>query len=168
MPPPVKDPVLLQHDASKAQYTKIAEGVGHLESLREELDKLTALGDMVDQNDVVKAASNLVGKGFSAHEMAVLLSQMPDNAEALRGWITQQDQMVRTWEANAEGHLAAARHQLGIDALHVLMHDHLGGAQAQAQGATSQPQPQMGMTSPQSPVPQGMALNPGSPTVGSA
>lgn len=157
------DLILEAHAQSKAQYLKMSESFGHLTALREELDKLLALGDMVDQNDVVKSASNLVGKGFGAHELAVMLSQMPDNPEGLRGWLQTTDQQVKVLEANAQQHMALARHQLGVDSLHVLMQDHMKGP------ASSTPQMGMapqGAASPQ--IPAGMALSPTSPVGGTA
>lgn len=156
------DPILDAHAQSKVQYMKMSESFGHLTSLREELDKLLTLGDMVDQQDVVKGASALVGKGFGAHEMAVMLSQMPDNPEALRGWLQQTDQQVKVLEANAAGHMALARHQLGVDSLHVLMQDHLKGG-----GQSAQPM-DMSQASPQSSSIGEMALTPGSAVAGTA
>jgi len=158
------DPIADAHRSAQAQFQKVSESFAHLSSLRGELDHLSSLGDMISPEDVVKSAANLVGKGFSAHEMAVLLSEMPDNTEALKGWIAQNDQMVTQWEQNAKLMMDSARHQLGVTALHVLMKDHLAGA-----GAA----PQMGM-SPQGPpvgpaaAPPSMALSPSTPTAGNA
>jgi hypothetical protein len=123
------DPIISAWQASKAQFTKVQSALGQLGQLRETLDGLLQMGDTVTPDDVIKASSTLVSKGFSAHEMAVLLTDMPPGGEAMQQWLQAHDSWVQQMEAQSVQVEAAARHQMGVDALHVLMQDHMQGAQ---------------------------------------
>ncbi len=109
------------HDQAKATYDKLQESDGRLRAVRTQLDSLTKLGDMVSQEDVVKAAGHLVGSGLGAAALAGLLSEMPADGEALQAWVQQQDQAVGQREAMASQQLALARHQMGVAALRQLI-----------------------------------------------
>lgn len=126
------NPIHTLHAAARAHYDKIAEAHQSVKNMRIELDKLSALGDTVEPEDVVKSAATLVGKGFHAHEMAVVLSSMPvQGGEMLHQWVLTHDQALREMEARAEPAMHSARHQLGVAALHSLMHDHVNAAPQQ-------------------------------------
>ena len=166
--PDEMNPIQRSFEASQAQFGKIKEGLGHLENLRSGLDGLMKLGDLVTQDDVVKAGAALVGKGFGSHEIAALLADMPQGGEALQQWIAMHDFQLRQMEMQAKAVMQQASHQMGVDALHVLMQDHMMGPQPQ-----TGPQSQGMMQQQAGPSGNGLgagppALDEGSPVMGSA
>lgn len=88
-----------------------------LAKVREQMDKLTALADTVTQDDVVEAAGKLVGAGLGSVAVAGILASMPEDGEALQGWVRQQDQQIVQREAQAVRALQLTRHQLGVTAM---------------------------------------------------
>ena len=137
------NPIHVMHAAARANYDKLAEAHQSVKNMRQELDKLSVMGDTVEPEDVVKSAATLVGKGFHAHEMAVVLSSMPaQGGEMLHQWILTHDQALREMESRAEPMMHSARHQLGVAALHSLMHDHV----SQPTGQPMQSPMQTGMS----------------------
>ncbi len=138
---PAPDPVTAMtsaHDQSAAKFQKIVEAHKQLEAVRTGLDSLMKLGDQVQDEDLIKAAGDLTVHGISPQDLAGLLASAPSGGgQALQGWIAQQDAVVKQHEAALAPVLATARHQLGVDAMHVLMAHHMAGAgpMAAAQGA---------------------------------
>lgn len=101
-------------------YEKLKEGLGKAKTMREQLDELVKLGDMVDTEDLVGAASKLVGHGFAAAEIAGVLSEAPEGGEALKGWILQKDMLLRQNEAKLADMAALTRHDMGVAAFRLL------------------------------------------------
>lgn len=163
---PAGDPMLgaLQqaHGKSSSQFDKLATSRKMLDSVRSSLDALTKLGDTVEPEDVIKAAGDLTGAGLEPAALAQLLATMPQGGGVgLAAWVQQQDQMVTQREAAVDQQQKLAAHQLGVDSLHLLMHDHMHSTLArQAQGLVGGqgqgPQPANGSSpapSPQQPNP---------------
>lgn len=148
---------------AKAHYSKLEETSIRLGVVRQEMDKLVAMGDQVSQEDVVSAAGLLVAHGIGAVPMATLLADMPTGGEALQAWLRQQDQIIHQNEAQIKAPLAEARHQLAMVGLHNLV-GHMAEARnardAQAAGPLA---PQGGAASaapPQLPVSNDLAAVP--------
>jgi hypothetical protein len=136
---------------ANAQYDKLAESRQRLDVVREQLDKLTALGDTVSSEDVVDAAAEMVAHGLGALPMATLLADMPAGGQALQSWLQQQDQQVRQREAALARPLKLAQHQLAVAGLHNLtghMAEAHNAAQAQAQGPLGASGPPQGGSPP--------------------
>lgn len=122
------------HSTLRARFDKLEEAEGRLAAVRGEMDHLVSLGDVVQTEDVVKAASRLVGHGLDPRSLASMLADMPtSNAEQLAAWVLSQDAQVRGREAQLASVAGATRHALGIAAMRVLM-----------QHAAEQANPQLG------------------------
>lgn len=129
----------LQQNA--AQYGKIKEVIGKAQVIRTQLDELVKMGDMVTTEDLVHHASKLVAKGIGAAEIAGILSEAPEQGEALAGWINMKDQKLRQEEAQLQQMASLSRHNMGVSSLRLL------GAHAMAQlhGFGMEPQPSTGI-----------------------
>lgn len=123
-------------DQAAARFSKMKEATAKLAVVRKELDGLSALGDTVTQDDIVKASSSLVAAGLGAVQVAGLLADMPDGGPALQAWVQQHDQQTRVREQQAEQALAITRHEMGLTALR-----HIIGASAEGQQQQQQAQP---------------------------
>ncbi len=108
------------HDQTASRFAKLQEADARLRAVRMAMDELVKLGDTVDQEDVVKAAGELVKAGLGAAPIASMLADMPEQGEALQAWIAQQDQQVRAREQQLSVVTGLARHQMGVSALRVL------------------------------------------------
>lgn len=106
--------------AQAAQYSKLKEADGKASLIREQLDELQKMGDMVTTEDLVHHASKLVAGGIGAAEIAGLLSEAPEGGEQLAGWISQKDQKLRMEEQQLEQALALTRHNMGVAAFRLL------------------------------------------------
>lgn len=124
-PGPIGKAVGMAHTTAKAQYQKLAESSSRLDDVRQQLDRLQGMGDAVEQDDVIKAAGLLVGKGLSPMAMAGLLADMPEGGEALTAWVAQQAQQVTQREQQLAPLKSGARQALGSAALHSLALDHV-------------------------------------------
>lgn len=140
-------------EQAQAQYSKLAETATRLGVVRQEMDKLVAMGDQVTQENVVSAAGLLVAHGIGAVPMATLLADMPKSGEALQDWLRQQDQIIHQNEQKIQMPLAQARHQLAMAGLHNLV-----GHMAEAHGAKSAEG--QGPLGPQGGAPAAAALSP--------
>jgi hypothetical protein len=108
------------HTQANAQWDKLKSASGQLDSMRTELDKLVAMGDVVTGDDVLKSAGRMVAAGQSAKVMAGLLADMPSDGPSLQQWIGQQDARIRQQEQQVASASAQARHQVAVTGLHVL------------------------------------------------
>jgi len=105
----------------RALYTKITNADRMLSRIREEMDKLTTMGDTVSPEDVIAAAGRVVGHGVPAREMATLLAGMPVQAgQGLASWVQQQNQMVQQQEAEVSRVRELALHQMGVSAVRAM------------------------------------------------
>lgn len=117
------------------RFEKLQEAVGRLRVVRQEMDKLLGLGDMVSEDDVVGAAAGLVAGGLTAPAVAGLLADMPTAPEAIKEWVAQHDQGVRAREAQLEQVMRLARHELAVSGLRQLIgHAALAHAREQRGG----------------------------------
>jgi len=102
----------------KAVYTKITNADRMLSRIREEMDKLTNMGDTISPEDVVAAAGRVVGHGVPAREMATLLAGMPVQAgQGLAAWIQEQNALVQQQEAEVARVREIALHKMGVSAV---------------------------------------------------
>lgn len=108
------------HTGAVAQWDKTKSATAMLDNMREQLDRLVALGDMVSSEDVLDAVTELVASGASAPTMAGLLADMPPDGPSLQQWILQQDQKVEQMEQAAEQQSKLAQHNVAVTGLHVL------------------------------------------------
>ena len=142
-PEGMMDHLQQQHDQSAAMYRKLSESSARMMSVREMLDSLGKMGDMVTQDDVVKASGKLVGAGIDAGAVAGILSEMPPDGEALQAWIAARDADITQREAALSQQLSVARHQMGVNGLRLLM-----GHGANPQSAAQAPQAPSGAAVP--------------------
>lgn len=99
-----------------------------LDHVREELDGLMDMGDVVRPEDVVASAGRLVGKGIGAQQLAELLSSMPTvGGEGLASWVRMHDLTIRQAEANLGRENDLVRHRMGVAALRSLTANALEG-----------------------------------------
>src|SRR3954471_9310427 len=127
------------HDKVKAQFQHVGEVGKNLSGVSNILDGLVKLGDVVTEDDVVKAAGKIVGKGLlAANAMAGILAGMPENGggEALAGWIAQHDQEIKQQQMQVEQLHEAVGHQLAVSAHHVIG-EALGGPMVEAPDANA-------------------------------
>lgn len=128
--PPSSDPVAAMtkaHDMAAAIFKKTGEGIKHLQTMNGALAKLAAMGDTITEEDVVKAASDLVSKGtHSANEMASILADMPPG-KGIAAWIAGHLQAnIVTTQKLAQMH-TLARHEMGASGLRLMQQLGAGG-----------------------------------------
>ena len=117
------DPAMDLLDKVRAQYDHISEVSSNLSMIGGKLDKLVKLGDVVTEDEIIKTAGEIVGKGLMpADQMAGLLADMPQNGggAALAKWvgvhaqeIAQQMEMVGKLKNDVQ-------YQLGVNGSHVI------------------------------------------------
>ena len=93
-----------------------------LDNVRKQLTALAELGDNVTTDDVIDAAGKLVSQGIAPHDMAVLLSDMPEGGQALAQWVSQHAEGAAQREQQVKGMHSISQHELGVSAARVLMH----------------------------------------------
>lgn len=115
-----------------------------VDHIREELDSLMDMGDVVRPEDVIGAAGRLVGKGIGAQQLAELLASMPTmGGEGLASWVRMHDQTIRQTEMALQKETDMSRHQMGIAGMRSLAanaaEDHIrmqaGAAAASTRGS---------------------------------
>lgn len=128
-----------QHQQMRAQLDKIEEQAERQRVVREQLNHLKTLGDLVSEDDVVKSASKIVAAGAPPMMIAGLLADMPSGAEALKEWIVGQEKVFAQKEAQMSQVLGGLRHQTGLAALRLLAADSFGGMMAPGAPPASNP-----------------------------
>ncbi len=124
---PVSD-VYVMHDRLKAGYQKLSELDGQYRKVRTEMDQLVKLGDMVEPDDVVKAAGRLVGHGLGAEAIAEIVASMPPNGgQPLAAWVQAQDLRFTQMEQQLAGMKTGIQHQMAVSGLRVLAAEHIIG-----------------------------------------
>lgn len=109
-----------QHGGAMAQYEKLTKADATLKSVRKILDRLAGLGDMIQEDDVMDAASGLVAAGLTSAAVAGLLADAPANPEGLQQWVQQHDTDVTKREAQLQQVLANTRHSLAVTGMKTL------------------------------------------------
>lgn len=109
-----------QHDDTNARYEKLSKADETLKSVRKIMDKLVSLGDMIQEDDVMDAASSLVAAGLTSAAVAGLLADAPANPEGLQAWVVEHDADVTKREAQLGQVLANARHEMAVKGLKAL------------------------------------------------
>lgn len=157
--------LIAAHDNARAAFEKTAELVRRADQVRKGLAKLTKMGDQVTHEDVVGEAGKLVAKGEDPLVLAGLLADMPADGggEALAGWVAAHAQQAGQTEQQILQAHEAAKHQMGVAAIHVLQAASGPGEKAQASsGLQSQApmNPATALTPTQGPGPTGSPENP--------
>lgn len=116
----IMDGLKAEHSQASAQYSKLQQQEKLQNLIRRQMDQMVKLGDTITQEDLIKASGKLVTGGMDAVAVAGLLAQMPPDGEALQAWVAQHDQMLQQRAQQLQPVIAAARHQMGISALHLL------------------------------------------------
>lgn len=133
------------HARVRAFYDKIQESRNTLGHVRQEMDRLMKMGDMVTEEDVIQGAGRLVGHGLGAERLAEMLATMPTTGgQALAGWVAQQDSTVSAAEFRVKHQEIGAAHALGTAALRGLAANHLKASQ----GSVAQPNMAMSVGQP--------------------
>lgn len=127
VPPGMIEAMTQQHAQTRAQLDKLEEQASRQRVVREQLNHLKTLGDLIDEEDVVKSASKIVAAGAPPMMIASLLADMPSGAEALREWIVGQEKNFAQKEAQMNQVLGGLRHQTGLAALRLLAAESFGG-----------------------------------------
>jgi hypothetical protein len=97
-----------------------------LDDLREEMDGLMDMGDIIRPEDVIAASGRLIGKGLEADQMATILSSMPTTGgQGLASWVRMHDNTVRQAEALTMLQNARTQSNMGIAALRSLAASHV-------------------------------------------
>jgi len=140
------------HGKSSAMFQQLQQSRKMLDAVRSKLDSLTSKGDVVTPEDVIKAAGDLTAHGLDPKALAQLLSTMPEGGGmGLAAWVQQQDEMAKQREMAVDQQLGGAAHQQGVDAMHLLMHQHMTSPKASSPQPSGQPS--AGTPSPQQPNP---------------
>ncbi len=137
----------------KAQFNHIGEVKSNLSAISKLLDKLTNLGDVVTEDEIIKTAGTIVGKGWMpANQMAGLLADMPPNGggAALAKWVLGHDIEIKQQLLQVEQLQESVGHQMGVSASHAIR-----------EALTGQEPPEAGPVGPPNPLtampPQGNA-----------
>jgi hypothetical protein len=142
------------HGQSSAQFDKLANSRKILDGVRKAMDSLVKMGDTIEPDNVIKAAGDLTALGLEPAALAQLLSTMPQaGGPALAAWLQQQDAMATQREQAVDQQHQLAAHQMGVDALHLLMHDHMVGKMAGQGVLPGSASPAAAAPAPQSPNP---------------
>lgn len=132
------------HQMAQVQYDKIKSRIGMLDAARKEIESLQDMGDLVDQDDVIKSASNLVAVGFTPEALAGLLADMPTNAQGMANWVDGLEKMMSQREAMLMPLMDQARFRLGTSAIQLLAGHHIANAMQASPGNAAAPQGQPG------------------------
>lgn len=146
-----------QHAAAAAKLDKVDEALAKAKAVRTQLSHLTTLGDLVDEDDVVRAASKIVAAGVEPMTMASLLADMPTSgSEAIASWLAGQEQQFRQKEAQLNAMAGMVRHETGLAALRLLAAHRFGGLAEPAESPPSGANPLMPPQGQMSPAPLGI------------
>lgn len=115
-----------QHEQSRAQLSKLEEIAQRQRAVREQMNHLKTLGDLVSEDDVVNSASKIVAAGVPPMSVATLLADMPSGAEALKEWIVGQEAQFAQKEAQMNQIMGMVRHNTGLAALRLLAAESFG------------------------------------------
>lgn len=137
---------------SVAKYRMGQRAQQVLDHVREELDNLMDMGDVVRPEDVIGAAGRLVGKGIGPQQLAELLASMPTmGGEGLASWVRMHDATIRQAEMALSKENDLSRHQMGVAGMRSLAanaaEDRIRG---QARNAAASMRGNMGALAPQS------------------
>lgn len=133
-------------DQTQVRYEKLKDQSQRTGVARRELDALLKLGDMVGEEDLVRAGAGMVAGGYPTAGVAGLLASAPEEGQALQAWVQAQDQGLRQREAMLAFSLKLARHRMGSAGMKVLMGHSVEAAEAGPEqgmgGPLAGPEPQ--------------------------
>lgn len=126
-PAPARPAVLKQFDSAEAeaaaQFKKLKGLEGQMKVSLAEFTKLAKLKDTVKMDDVVEAAGAVVAAGAPAVQVAGILAEVPQNSEALQGWVQMKLKEAQEQQVMLKQALAGAGYQLGLAAFQSLLAD---------------------------------------------
>lgn len=102
-------------------FDKLLEARGKMDVIQNLLSKLVDMGDMVTQEDVIKAASKIVASGVDAKGVAAMLADMPEKGELLAPWLQQHKEQIDAKEQQLTQVTEDVRHHMGVSALQQLL-----------------------------------------------
>lgn len=108
-------------DAAAAKFNTMKEAQTQLSATEHAIQGLMSLGDTVSSKEVVKAASGMVAAGIPAAEVATILADMPETAEAIQSWLGEMDQGLKQKQAQVEQAMKGARYDLGLSAMRSIL-----------------------------------------------
>lgn len=117
---------MAQADELLSNYDKLQHAEQMLSITREQMDKLTAMGDNVSSDDLMGLAERLVGEGLEAQSMAMLLTDAYEssdngtNPQRLAEWIRERDEDLQQREAHLKFVMTQQRHQMATTGLQML------------------------------------------------
>jgi len=144
-----------QHLQSRAQLSKLEEIAGRQRVVREQMNHLKTLGDLISEDDVVNSASKIVAAGVPPMAIASLLADMPSGAEALKEWVVGQEAQFAQKEAQMNQVMGMVRHNTGLAALRLLAAESFGNMQPP--GSPNPLMPEGPGLAPPTPAPAAMA-----------
>ena len=158
-PPGPLDQVHANLDMAERQQKENMKAYGVLDRVREELDDLMNMGDMVRPEDVIQAAGRLVGHGFGAENLAQLLSDMPTTGgQGLASWIRMHDITVTQAEQKLNQDTNVTQSRMGIAAIKSLAASQLEHAHGQPEGGDPGNTPIASIQNPLGPGPGGQSM----------
>ena len=136
---PFQQSATKHHASMRDQYQQAKDATSVMTKVRKAMDKITALGDNVTFDDLIRMSGDLVIAGLDPKAVAALIADAPQGGDALHGWLQMHDQTLRqTEELGARAH-AVQQHRLGVAAIHELMAHHLAEGQGQQPIAAAAP-----------------------------
>lgn len=126
----VSDILSKDHGRAKAAYEQTTKALSQIDAIRKGLELLSDKGDMVVMEDVIEEASKLVGHGIDPSALAGLLADAPQEGggEALGGWVATHAMTAAAAEQQLLVMHSAARHQMGVSSLRMIMSHTVGQA----------------------------------------
>lgn len=102
-------------------YDRLREARGRMDTIQNVLGGLVKMGDMVTQEDVIKAASKIVAAGVSPEGMASMLADMPEKSELIAPWLAQHAEQINAKEQQLDEVMGTVQHHMGVQAMRQLM-----------------------------------------------
>lgn len=126
-----------EHAKARAQLDKLEQIAARQSAVKEQLEFLGSLGDLVSEEDVVSAAGRIVSAGVPSMSIATMLADAPmqQGGEALAQWVAGQAQQFAAKEQQMNQVLGVVRHQTGLAALRMLAAMSFGDLAQGAPGA---------------------------------
>lgn len=108
-------------DAAAAKFGKLKEAKAKMDVTLKEFGKLTALGDTVDMDDLMEAASGMVAAGVPAVAIASMLAEAPEQQSQLQAWVAEQLAKIEPQAQQLDQAFSGAGYDLGLTAMKSIM-----------------------------------------------
>lgn len=111
-------------DEMESNYEKAMQAEQKLSIARASMDKLSAMGENVSMQDLVKAGGRLVAAGLDATSVAGMLADAGamanDNPKLLAEWVQQQDVGLHQREAELKLSTRDLRYHMGLTGMQMI------------------------------------------------